>query len=38
MFHDTHDAPIYVPSGSVDDYKNADYWIEYAERIQAMEV
>ena len=29
-------CPIYVPSGSVDTYKAAEYWSYYADRIQAI--
>ncbi len=36
MFDNTGNCPILVPSGSVDAYKNADYWSAYADRIQAM--
>ena len=32
----TDDCPIYVPSGSVNDYKTAQYWDAYASRIQAI--
>ena len=35
MFNDTNNAPIYVPTGSVDTYKTASYWQGYANRIQA---
>lgn len=38
MFKNTNNAPIYVPSGSVDAYKTADvYWKGYASRIQAIQ-
>ena len=30
------DCPIYVPSGSVNAYKSAQYWSTYASRIQAI--
>ena len=33
-FYDTNNCPIYVPAGSVDDYKSA--WSDYADRIHAM--
>lgn len=33
-FYDTNDCPIYVPSGSVNDYKSA--WSDYASRIDAI--
>ena len=36
MFDNTNNAPIYVPSGSVDKYKAAYYWKNYASRIQAI--
>lgn len=36
MFTSTNECPIYVPAGSVDDYKLAEYWSDYASRIQAM--
>ncbi len=36
MFASTNDAPIYVPSGSVDTYKAATIWNDYASRIQAI--
>ena len=29
-------CPIYVPAGSVAAYKTAEYWSEYADRIQAI--
>ena len=35
-FDNTFDCPIYVPSGSVDAYKNAPFWSDYASRIQAI--
>ena len=35
MFDETN-APIYVPVGSVEAYKAAQYWRDYADRIQAM--
>ena len=37
MFSATNNAPIYVPSGSVDAYKSAEYWSDYASRIQAIQ-
>ena len=37
MFNNTNDCPIYVPAGSVEAYKAAEYWSEYADRIQALE-
>ena len=33
MFYSTNDCPIYVPAGSVEAYKTAEYWSEYADRI-----
>lgn len=33
MFDNTNNAPIYVPSGSVDAYKTANKWKNYANRI-----
>ena len=35
MFNNTNDCPIYVPAGSVEAYKVAQYWSDYADRIQA---
>ena len=35
MFNNTNDSPIYVPSESVDAYKTASGWRNYADRIQA---
>lgn len=35
-FNDTNNCPIYVPAESVDAYKAAEGWSEYAARIQAM--
>ncbi len=35
-FESTNNAPIYVPSGSVDTYKAATNWNAYADRIQAI--
>jgi hypothetical protein len=32
----TNDCPIYVPSESVETYKSAEGWSEYASRIQAI--
>ena len=37
MFNNTNNCPIYVPTGSVEAYKAAEYWSEYADRIQALE-
>ena len=36
VFYDTNNCPIYVPAESVNAYKTADGWSEYADRIQAM--
>ena len=36
VFSNTNDCPIYVPSASVDAYKEARRWIDYASRIQAI--
>lgn len=36
MFQSTNDCPIYVPAGTVDTYKSAEVWIEYADRIHAI--
>ncbi len=36
MFYNTNDCSIYVPSGSVEAYKSAQYWSDYADRIQAI--
>ena len=33
MFSNTNDCPIYVPIGSVDAYKEAPFWSDYADRI-----
>ena len=37
MFGNTNNAPIYVPAEKVDTYKAAQYWSEYASRIQAIQ-
>lgn len=37
VFSNTNEAPIYVPSGSVDVYKEAYIWKDYADRIQAIQ-
>ncbi len=37
MFSYTNDCPIYVPAESVDAYKSAQYWSDYADRIQAIQ-
>lgn len=36
VFYNTNVCPIYVPSGSVNAYKTASYWKDYASRIQAI--
>ena len=36
VFGSTNDCPIYVPSGSVNAYKAASGWSNYASRIQAI--
>ena len=36
VFDNTNDCPIYVPAASVNAYKTADNWSEYASRIQAI--
>ena len=36
VFNNTNDCPIYVPSASVDAYKAANRWSDYASRIQAI--
>ena len=35
-FANTNDCPIYVPASSVDTYKAASGWSDYASRIQAI--
>ena len=35
-FYSTNDCPIYVPAASVDAYKAASGWTDYASRIQAI--
>lgn len=35
-FHDTNSAPIFVPCESIDSYKSAENWSDYASRIQAI--
>ena len=37
MFDLTNDCPIYVPAQSVEVYKSAPYWSDYADRIFPME-
>lgn len=36
LFYSTNDCPIYVPAESVEAYKTAEYWSDYADRIQAI--
>ena len=36
VFYNTNNCPIYVPSGSVNDYKNASGWSSYSSRITAI--
>ena len=36
VFWGTNDCPIYVPAESVDAYKTAEHWDEYASRFQAI--
>ena len=36
MLSNTNDCPIYVPDGSVEAYKSAQYWSDYSYRIQAI--
>lgn len=36
VFANTNDCPIYVPASSVDVYKSASGWSDYASRIQAI--
>jgi len=35
-FNDTNNCPIYVPSESVEAYKSASGWSNYASRIQPI--
>lgn len=35
-FYNTNNCPIYVPAASVDAYKSATNWSNYADRIQAI--
>ena len=37
MFTNTGKAPIYVPAESVEKYRTAQYWSEYADRIFSIE-
>jgi hypothetical protein len=36
MFSGTGDCPIYVPAESIDAYKSAAYWSDYADRIRPV--
>ena len=36
VFYNTNNCPIYVPSASVNTYKTASEWMDYAPRIQAI--
>ena len=36
MFDNTGNCPIYVPANSVDEYKSAVFWMNYASRIVAI--
>jgi hypothetical protein len=36
VFDNTGNCPIYVPDSSVDAYKAANYWAEYASRIKPL--
>ena len=36
MFDETNDAPIRVPTTSVETYKEKAFWKDYAARIQAI--
>lgn len=36
-FENTNNCPIYVPAASVNIYKTATYWSQYASRIQAIQ-
>jgi len=37
VFYNTNNCPIYVPASSVDTYKSASGWSDYADRIQAIQ-
>lgn len=37
VFTETNNCPIYVPAGSVDAYKSADLWSDYADRIKPIQ-
>lgn len=36
VFDDTNNCPIYVPAASLETYKTANRWSDYASRIQAI--
>lgn len=36
MFDETNSCPIYVPAESLNAYKSAQYWCDYASRIEAI--
>jgi len=36
MFNNTNNCPIYVPADSLEDYQDGFYWIDYADRYQAI--
>jgi len=36
MFDNTNNCPIIVPAGSINEYKVAQFWSEYADRIRAI--
>ena len=38
MFDSTNNCPIYVPAESIDAYKSAQYWSDYADRIRPLPV
>ena len=37
VFYNTNNCPIYVPAASVEAYKTANRWSNYADRIQAIQ-
>lgn len=36
LFDETDNCPIYVPAGSLEAYKSAQFWSDYADRIYAI--
>ena len=36
MFRNTNNCPIFVPAESLNSYQSAQYWHDYADRIQSM--